>query len=523
MFTSSNGWDGEVDFVVLAPGNGIILLEIKGGSVYINQSDGHWYSKDKNKKTHQIKNPIKQVKSQKFALIEYLTQFFPKSQLPTIGHGVFFTDCNRASTSILTPEIDPTIVGFQEDLPQISDWLQATFTFWNSYRSTEDFDPTVCDNIIRKIVGTVEARPLVKSTLENNEASRIELTNNQLNILSSIQYHSKAIISGGAGTGKTVLAVERAKQLSNMGLSTLLLCYNQLLGDALKASCQGQPNLHTMTFHQLAEWRCECVRIEKSRCLKSESMSQYPDMDLFDFHLPLSLANSTDLLPERYDAIVVDEAQDFKEEYWLGVELLLSQKDPHLYLFTDTNQQIYTTNQTLPIASPPFVLTTNCRNTRQIHDVSYKYYRGLPVHPSTNLDGDPVESITAPTLDLQAQKICRQITELVIQEHVSPSDISVLVVGEPKRDFFNALRSNPLPNQCVPTFDTKASRHTPNSNELRVNTVKRFKGLESDIVFLWGFESAPKDVFEELMYVGLSRAKSILKVVGTNDAVSMVL
>ena len=49
----------------------------------------------------------------------------------------------------------------------------------------------------------------------------------------------RAMICGGAGTGKTLLAFERAQEMAHSGLKTLLLCYNRALGDHLKAAADG--------------------------------------------------------------------------------------------------------------------------------------------------------------------------------------------------------------------------------------------------------------------------------------------
>ncbi len=72
---------------------------------------------------------------------------------------------------------------------------------------------------------------------------------------------------------------------------------------------------------------------------------------------------------EKYDAIIVDEAQDFADSWW--VPLLRALKDPErggLYVYSDENQRIFARFGQPPVPLVPLVLDHNLRNTRQIHE-----------------------------------------------------------------------------------------------------------------------------------------------------------
>jgi hypothetical protein len=82
--------------------------------------------------------------------------------------------------------------------------------------------------------------------------------------------------------------------------------------------------------------------------------------------MPYALALSNEVLEDKFDAIVVDEAQDFSDEYWFAVEELLRNQDAgYLYIFIDENQALYPRHYNLPVADEPYFLTSNCRNTAQ--------------------------------------------------------------------------------------------------------------------------------------------------------------
>jgi hypothetical protein len=102
------------------------------------------------------------------------------------------------------------------------------------------------------------------------------------------------------------------------------------------------------------------------------------------------------------------------------------------------------------------------------------------------------------------------VTKLIAEDHVSPNNIVVLIVDAKRREvFFNQIGELTLPK---PTRFSCDSRKT--ESDLLVTTVK---GLEADVVFLWGYEGLPTADIRELMYVGISRAKSMLYYVGSDN------
>ena len=200
------------------------------------------------------------------------------------------------------------------------------------------------------------------------------------------------------------------------------------------------------------------------------------------------------------------------------MELLLADYDRSpLYVFYDDNQNIYARASTFPIQGKPFSLTTNCRNTAPIHRAAYTRYRGVPVSPPDN-EGAEVQFDRASSRAAQAAKINARIVDLIARQGVSPGDIAVLIVDAlSKRDCYAALRRLPLPKPA--RWLEKGVR--TDSNVL-LDTVGRFKGLEAPVVVLWGIDGIDWERSEEMLYVGMSRAKSILVVVGTNASCARV-
>jgi len=355
--------------------------------------------------------------------------------------------------------------------------------------------------------------PLLASRLAEQEARRITLTNDQIRVLDLLRSRRRVAVSGGAGTGKTVLAVEKARRLAAEGFRTLLTCYNRQLADHLGAICAGVAGLDVMSFHQLCHRQVERANRASGRDLVTEARVTYPGKDLYDVQLPNALAYSLEVLPERYDAIVCDEGQDFREEFWVPLELLLSDYDTSpLYVFFDDNQNLYARAKSFPIRDEPFTLTTNCRNTAPIHVAAYRHYKGVPVNPPS-IEGDDIVFDESPGRDSQAVKINARIVDLLAKQGVGAPSIVVLVADAMRKaEHYLALRRLPLPKPAVWLEEGQQAHGT-----VLIDTIQRFKGLESDIVILWGLDTVDLARCDDLLYVGLSRAKSLLIVVARSE------
>lgn len=524
---SGRRYDGEADFIILAPGLGLLVVEVKGGGVSYNPADGTWVSVDRHGVRHRLsKSPFRQATAEKHQVLQILRNDTRWRRVHAghivAGHSVMLTDVDDLAGAI-SPESPIEVLGGRQDLARLEEWVRRTLKYWAGHGGQAEALSVSAVSVAEAILhGRVEARPLLASVIANEERVRIELTEQQSRVLRGLGTRRRAIVSGGAGTGKTLLAMEKARSLAQAGGETLLLCYNNLLGDYLKTACSGTPRLYPMTFHELCSWRIREAKRKTGRDLLAESRSAFPSssrQDEFDVHMPYALTLAAEALPERFESIVIDEGQDFRPEFWLPIEWLLrDSKESHLFVFHDQNQSLYTRSKSIPIADEPFLLTFNCRNTMPIHECAYRYYRGEPTDGRRELHGAPIESIIAPSPGAQARSIHSQVTRLLGREGLRPEQIAVLVCGEPKSSYYTHLRNIPLPSRAKWVVEGVAA-----DRGVRVDTVRRFKGVEADVVFLWGLEAIPLADEQEILYVGLSRAKSRLILVGSQSSFMRVL
>jgi superfamily I DNA/RNA helicase len=234
-----------------------------------------------------------------------------------------------------------------------------------------------------------------------------------------------------------------------------------------------------------------------------------------DFYaqLPDALLRATETIPARFDAIIVDEGQDFSADMWVALtSLLRDEEDGILYIFYDDNQNLYG-GSTFPISDPPFPLTQNCRNTQLIHEAVVMFYRShtdaLPqcIGPK----GRPTHALNIPPGSSEKRCVEEFITGLVTEGQVKAGDIAVLT--RPGKD---KSKWSPPPHHArwEATWDLDDC-----AGKVIVSSIHGFKGLERPVVIVCELQgvNAAKDV--ELLYVAFSRARDYLVVAGADDLV----
>lgn len=511
--------EGEADFTILFPQAGVLAIEVKGGGVAFDAAAGRWYSVDRNGQRHEIKDPFKQASSERHALLDQITgnsmwrQW--KGRSLVLGHAVMLPDINDAQP-LRAPDRPREIIGVNADVRSASQWLDRVMRFWK--RPADDVLGGQGVRLIEEILcKSIEVRPALRAAVDDAEQHRLRLTANQAKILRIIGGRRRAVVSGGAGTGKTVLAVEKAKQLAKLPSNVLLLCYNRPLADAIALGLQDEPRIQALSFHQLCDRRAREALQATGRDLLEEAKAAYPgnsDRHFFEVQMPYALALSNEVIAEKFDAIVVDEAQDFSDEYWFAIEELMRDPDEgHLYIFIDENQTLYQRHGNLPVLGEPYYLTSNCRNTAPIHTAGYAFYSGEPID-TPELVGPPVERLRSDTDEAQADAVVQRVRRWIVDEGLRPEDVVVLIAKRPKTVAYDLLRARG--NASGVSWAIEAHGRI---GQVLVDTVARFKGLESQAVVLWIGDEVLAEQQWETVYVGTTRAKSLLAIVGSPGAI----
>lgn len=516
--------DVEADFVLFHKDLGILVIEVKGGHhIAYNAGTDRWTSTDVRGDVHDI-DPFRQAVTAKHCLLREL-QESPRWRSLRIrvpaAHAVLFPEIDLLD-GLLGPESKRSILGGRSELTWFAAWVRSIMEGARGDREQSPGEAGIAA-IRERFCRSRDGRALLSSTLASEEAQRIKLTEQQASIFEILTYRPRAVITGGAGTGKTLLAMMRAQELARNGNQTLLLCFNAALGDHLKVIVQReglQEKLHAMTFHDLCRWVVTKTQKQKGTDFLAQARAICPAASSEpDVLLPYALGRSVLVSDLRYDAILVDEAQDFRKEFWLPISLLLAKKEESLfYLFFDANQALYTKPSIGIIQDDPYPLRRNCRNTSFIHEAAYRFYQGLSIEPPP-IKGSQIAHIIASTAARQAALLHQHVSEILDREKVRPEDIVVLIAPSlRKRVYYDLLRPLLLPQRVEWSFEAHRKPKT-----VLVDTVSRFKGLEAAVVLLWGLDDVEPNEQRELLYVALSRAKSRLYLVGTETAVLRVV
>jgi hypothetical protein len=346
-----------------------------------------------------------------------------------------------------------------------------------------------------------QLRTPLGTLLSRDDAALQALTRQQFHILRAIEAVPRAAIGGGAGTGKTVLAMEEARRCAESGARTLFVCYNRGLATDVRHRLQDGAPVAAMTFHEL------CAELVRRAALpRPQGVSQ---RRLFEEIWPELLMQAFErLADERYDAIIVDEGQDFLPLWWAALESGLD-SDGLFRIFYDNNQRVYASAIRLPedVDLIPIRLTLNLRNTRRIHELVRQYYTGHDIE-AVGPEGVEIRWIKARSPDELAQPISECVARLSSLERVPPEDIAVLVATE------SAMEKIAPRNRLGEFRTARCDEHS--EGRIVMDSIRRFKGLERPVVVI---AATPDTVIDkELPYVALSRARTHLVIAGT-DAV----
>lgn len=521
IYRNGRGWllEGEADFTIVVPQSGVFAVEVKGGGVSFDATTGQWQSIDRAGNAHDIKDPFRQASNERHALKDQLLghprwRQWRGARL-TLGHAVMLPDIHDAKP-LLSPDRQRAFIGIDTDIMALVPWFAQLQAFWT--QANEDPLGAQGVKLVEDILcSSVEVRPALRAILDVAEQARVQLTTNQARVLRILGGRKRAVIAGGAGTGKTLIAVEKARQLAETMQSVLLLCYNRPLADALAAGVAGQPRITVLSFHQLCDRRIAEVRQVAGVDLLAEAQDAFPGNDekhVFEVQMPFALARSNEALDTKYDALVVDEAQDFSDDYWFSVEELLSDPEEGVfYIFIDENQALYRKHANLPVEDEPYRLLANCRNTVPIHRAGYAFYKGEAID-DPDLPGDAVNRTVVEDEGHQAAAI-GNIVRGLLADGVAAEDITVLLAKRPKARLYGLLQAQRLPIGNAWAFEALSQRRA-----IFVDTVGRFKGLEAPVVILWVGDELIVEEQWEYLYVGATRAKSLLYVVGSARAVA---
>jgi hypothetical protein len=520
--------EGEADVIIGDPERGILVLEVKSGNVR-RDGNGTWYAGGEPLK----RSPFTQAADSKHALVRKLheLQAWPAGRKPINGHGVAFPDADldsmrgRLGLDALGPDADPDLVADQSTFADTADgrlelqgFVDRAFEHWSGTAGTYPPGHDGIDLLLATMTEPFEIRSMLRHEIATGQAETVKLTSGQYQLLSTLRGVRRAAIVGGAGTGKTMLAAEKARRLAREGFSTLLVCFNaplaRALGEDTREVAEATGLLTVTTFHQL------CQDLGREANVLRERPDPVPQA-WWDETLPRALDDAVEKLGPRFHAIVVDEGQDFAANWLLSLqEFSHGRSDDVLYVFHDPAQAIYREDVVGQLGLEEIFLGQNCRNPQPIHDLVRRFAGGGLESVALRIDGRAPELIEADGDAATLEALRKVLHRLRSEEGVAPWDMAVLTgihLNESavwrQRTFGNEVLANPSVDDAGKHLGLAAA-DTPElpTDTILCETIRRFKGLERPVIVL--VELKPDDErLDQHLYVGASRARQHLVVI----------
>jgi len=256
--------------------------------------------------------------------------------------------------------------------------------------------------------------------------------------------------------------------------------------------------IDVFSFHKLCTSFCKDAAIP----IPNESASD--NAQFFATELPNLLLEALCKVGSRYDAIIVDEGQDFDPSWWPILEQCLKNPSRGLfYIFYDNNQGIYGKRQDFPIIDEPFVLEENCRNTKKILALVNEFYQADSASFAIGPEGREPEFIKIEPETTELETLNRVIRKLVKEEKVSSRDIVILT---PTVEGKSILKSGLDVGGLKLSWEAGIRK----DGIISCSTIHSYKGLERPVVIVAEMSNLPREKARALQYVAYSRANSHL-------------
>lgn len=476
--------ESETDFVVFNPSKGILCLEAKAG--HVKYEEGEWKYASGHTMGHG--GPYRQAASGKWKLRDYIKSRGLDYLLGRckLLHAVWFPSIKKeALANINLPsDADVNLTLTANSFENIEKEISDIFNIELQNGVVTKMTPTDSKKLVEQVLApSFDLIPIANMKVENQKIVFKRMLKEQVALLNYLEEQDNAVINGLAGTGKTVMAVEKAKRHADRGDAVMFLCYNSFLKDYLRNTYK-HPNIYYYTIDGLA---CRMCKTETANydLLKETLENMY-----LEGNFP-------------YKHIIIDEGQDFGKERLNDItiiELLKSNvvdenKNGTFYLFYDKNQMVQ--SSTLPSyidnSECKLTLYRNCRNTENIAITSLRLL-GSDKKPKLFDDaivGDSPEMFFADNVT----KTVHTINYIIDSAWESGYDnIQILTCKTEEKSI--------IADECsTGTYLYKAKK-------IQFTTCRKYKGLEADVIIMVDLD---KDVFttnaEQVMYVGASRAR----------------
>ncbi|MFX0113637.1 MAG: UvrD-helicase domain-containing protein [Candidatus Hodarchaeota archaeon] len=537
------------DFLIFSPKMGILVIEIENSSsTSLTQISGteNWRGR-LNGKEKDFPNPFNQLCSFWEILKQRISikEFHDRRDIP-IHPLIVFPNIAKESASggkILGLKPERTIVLFKENLASYQVFQECLEPLISA---DLQLSPQEMQHIRGSLILTSRlphpTQEAIHSFIQSMTTNQVlKLLDNQQEQFASNLGEGHRLVFGVAGSGKTVVLVARARFLA-LRYPTwriLILCYNRLLANYLQQLLNPsdyQAEIEISNFHKWARslLTSKSAQYRTKYCLKKADVEEgHYSLDTFfrDFVPSLLQQLISGVSIEHYDAILIDEAQDFEKEWLIPILKLLNPKTNSLLIACDGLQGIYARKRFYwsDVGVQARGRVTRFRKTyrtpKNIGKLAYQFL---------TLDSDMAELIEREEAFLATKDFSRGGGNVTVQvfskrkdeynailsaiEYFQGQKMSVLLLFSrnlEKINFQHPLIS--LLNEAKITWHNLRETSL-GSMGIYIGTLQGTKGLEADAVIIPEVDSLRASCANrQLLYVGMTRAFHALMLTASRE------
>ena len=488
-------YESETDFVIFHPKKGLLCIEAKAGRV--DYKDGEWKYGSGIPMSHD--GPFNQAAQNKWKLKKYIEDqnmgyILQKCKLL---HAVWFPSVptEYILKKALPSEADKNIILTNDSLNNIEEDINRIFNIEVSRRVQTQLGAVDAELLMRKVLAP-SFKLIALSEIRAIHRKNVfkSMLKEQVALLNYLEEQNCAVINGMAGTGKTIMAVEKARLHSDAGEHVLFLCYNAKLKEYLKNAYKYE-YVEYYTIDGLASKLCNTAEADYS--MFKEKLLEYYVYGGF---------------PWKH--IIIDEGQDFGQDRIDEINLIELLKSivvndvdsvGSFYIFYDKNQLVQGSK------IPDYIKESDCkltlyRNSRNTENIAITSNRLLgnqkkPKVAKNPLQGNSPEFLIFSESEDYISTINRAL-DSIIEKNVAESIVIITSKTE---------KVSQMSVYCKDGF------YQYREKLIMFTTYRKFKGLEADAVVVIDIDAMlldPENIYrDKALYVGASRARYELSLV----------